>query len=96
MGDAIHMAAAYAIGLRGLSRYKNKDMEPPIPDRYRNLLEKPPEDADTFAINLFHWKTLRQKLTKIRTHMFYRDIPACKNKTELENWIKEEDIQMKK
>ena len=84
-GISIHTAAAYCIGLRALERLD----ELTIPDVYGHLLDSKKQTGPYYAAEKD--AALYKKLSGIRTHAFYLDLPDLGTVAKLKDWLRQND-----
>ena len=84
-GISIHTAAAYCIGLRVLERLD----ELTIPDVYGHLLDSKKQTGPYYAAEKD--AALYKKLSGIRTHAFYLNLPDLGKITKVKEWLRQND-----
>lgn len=84
-GISIHTAAAYCIGLRALEKLD----ELIIPDVYGHLLDSKKQTGPYYAAEKD--AALYKKLSGIRTHAFYLELPDLGTVTKLKEWLRQND-----
>ena len=84
-GISIHTAASYCIGLRALEKLD----ELIIPDVYGHLLDSKKQTGPYYVAEKD--AALYKKLSGIRTHAFYLDLPDLGTVTKLKKWLRQND-----
>ena len=87
-GLSVHEAAAYEIGLR----YMGLGSE--VPDKFVTLLKKDYPDSikgNAYKEYFHRWKTLYGKLSNVRAHAFFLNMPPATTKTKFLDWVREFD-----